>query len=127
MVDKNTLNDDLITVDDDDFDDFEVIDVNEIKDRIADIYVQKYENEKAQEAADKENKDDKKPSYELVFHSGLKEGEEPLGRVIGHTNQKKEILDVVDWFKRSKELKARGVSIPKVLSSLVNQVMVSHC
>ena len=114
MVDKNTLNDDIITVDDDDFDDFEVIDVGEIKDRIADMYVQQFENKQAKENANKNTEEKQKgPSYELVFHSGLNEGEEPLGKVIGHTRQKKELLDVIDWFKRSKELKARGVSIPK--------------
>ena len=43
----------------------------------------------------------------------LKPGEVPLGRVIGHENQKKELLSVIDWFNRSSELKARGVSIPK--------------
>ena len=53
------------------------------------------------------------PSYELVYASKLEEGEEPLGKVIGHENQKKELLAVIDWFNRSKELKARGVSIPK--------------
>ena len=53
------------------------------------------------------------PSYELVYASKLEEGEEPLGRVIGHDNQKKELLLVIDWFKRSKELKDKGVSIPK--------------
>ena len=53
------------------------------------------------------------PSYELIYASKLEEGEEPLGKVIGHENQKKELLLMVDWFKRSKELKAKGVSIPK--------------
>ena len=53
------------------------------------------------------------PSYEIIKASKLEEGEEPLSRVIGHENQKKELLSVIDWFKRSKELKARGVSIPR--------------
>ena len=52
-------------------------------------------------------------SYELVYASKLDENEKPLGRVIGHENQKKELLNVINWFKRSKELKAKGVSIPK--------------
>lgn len=51
--------------------------------------------------------------FELIYPSKLEEGEEPLGRVIGHENQKKELLSVIDWFKRSKELKAKGVSIPR--------------
>ena len=53
------------------------------------------------------------PSYEFIGASKLEEGEIPLGKVIGHENQKKELLLVVDWFKRSKELKEKGVSIPK--------------
>ena len=57
--------------------------------------------------------DKKAPSYEMISPSSLEEGETPLGKVIGHENQKKEILSVIDWFKRSKELKARGVSIPR--------------
>ena len=53
------------------------------------------------------------PTYELVYGEKLEKDEEPLSRVIGHENQKKELLLVVDWFKRSKELKEKGVSIPK--------------
>lgn len=53
------------------------------------------------------------PSYEIIYASKLKEGEEPLGNVIGHENQKKELLSVISWFKRSKELKEKGVSIPR--------------
>ena len=52
-------------------------------------------------------------SYELIYASRLKEGEKPLGKVIGHENQKKELLSVIDWFKHSKELREKGVSIPK--------------
>ena len=51
--------------------------------------------------------------YEMIYASELKEDEAPLCRVIGHESQKKELLSVVDWFKRSKQLKAKGVSIPK--------------
>lgn len=36
-----------------------------------------------------------------------------LPNVIGHDEQKKEILTVIDWFKRSEELHAKGASIPK--------------
>ena len=52
-------------------------------------------------------------SYAFFNGSRLEEGEEPLGNVIGHENQKKELLSVIDWFRRSKELKAKGISIPK--------------
>ena len=52
-------------------------------------------------------------TYHFVSPSKLEEGEEPLGKVIGHENQKKELLSVISWFKRSKELREKGVSIPK--------------
>ncbi len=51
--------------------------------------------------------------YELVHSHKLEEGEEPLSKVIGHDNQKQEILNVIKWFKNSRELKEKGVSIPK--------------
>ncbi len=59
--------------------------------------------------------DSKKESstYQLIYASKLEEDEQPLERVIGHENQKKELLSVIDWFKHSKELKEKGVSIPK--------------
>ena len=53
------------------------------------------------------------PPYELIYASKLEENEEPLSKVVGHENQKKELLSVIDWFKHSKELKEKGVSIPK--------------
>ena len=43
----------------------------------------------------------------------LQDGEIPLGKVVGHESQKKEILSVIDWFNHSKELRAKGVSIPR--------------
>ncbi len=36
-----------------------------------------------------------------------------LANIIGHAEQKKELLAIIDWFNRSEELKAKGVSIPK--------------
>ena len=51
--------------------------------------------------------------YEVVYNTRLKEGEKPLEKVIGHENQKTELLNVIEWFKHSKELKAKGVSIPR--------------
>ena len=53
--------------------------------------------------------------YSFYHGTALKEGEEPLGNVIGHENQKKELLAVIEWFKKSKELKEKGISIPKGL------------
>lgn len=52
-------------------------------------------------------------TYEFIKASKLIEGEDPLVRVVGHQNQKKELLYVIDWFKHSQELKAKGLSIPK--------------
>ena len=51
------------------------------------------------------------PCYEKIY--GYIEDAEPFENVIGHENQKKELLAVIDWFNHSKELKERGVSIPK--------------
>ena len=39
--------------------------------------------------------------------------EAPFANVVGHENQKQELLNVLDWFKRSHEFRARGVSVPK--------------
>ena len=36
-----------------------------------------------------------------------------LANIIGHAEQKKELLAIIDWFNRSEELKGKGVSIPK--------------
>lgn len=69
-------------------------------------------NELEQETVNNKQAEEVK-SYKYYDGKGLEEGEEPLGKVIGHENQKKELLSVVEWFKKSKELKAKGVSIPK--------------
>lgn len=52
-------------------------------------------------------------TYKFIEPSNLDENEKPLENVIGHENQKKEVLFVLDWFKHSKELKEKGISIPK--------------
>ena len=62
---------------------------------------------------DWKEKENGSSTYQLIHTSKLEEGEQPLGRVVGHENQKKELLSVIEWFKRSKELKEKGVSIPK--------------
>ena len=69
------------------------------------------ENNKPQQVLN--NKLKSTSSYEVICNAKLEEGEEPLGRVVGHDNQKKELLAVISWFKKSKQLKAKGVSIPK--------------
>ena len=38
---------------------------------------------------------------------------EALSNVVGHKRQKEELLNVMKWFENSKELKEKGVSIPK--------------
>lgn len=53
------------------------------------------------------------PAFKVFNYSKLKEGEKPLEKVIGHENQKKELLSVIDWFNHSKEFRSKGISIPK--------------
>ena len=64
---------------------------------------------------DLENKpkgNNNKYPYEFISPQKLNEEEQPLSRVVGHENQKKELLNVIDWFKRSRELKEKGLSTP---------------
>ncbi len=92
-------------------DDMEISDANEENETMT-----KLENVKRKLAYKEINELDTKEnveSYRYINPTKLEEGEEPLGKVIGHENQKKELLSVIDWFNRSKELKAKGVSIPK--------------
>ena len=56
---------------------------------------------------------DENPSYKIINGSKLAENETPFQNVVGHENQKKELIDVVEWFKHSKELREKGISIPK--------------
>ena len=116
MADKNTLNEDIIEeeIDFDDLEDVEPMCIEDFDEHIADIRKELFgantEETKKEEPKETNNS---QPKYELIYNHGLEEGEKPLEKVIGHANQKKELLDVIDWFKRSKELKAKGVSIPK--------------
>ncbi len=60
---------------------------------------------------DEEISENTDSSYEVIYnHDTIKSD---LSNVIGHENQKEELLRIIDWFNRSKELKARGVTIPK--------------
>ena len=52
------------------------------------------------------------PAFDVIYHFE-KDDKPPLSKVIGHENQKQELLLVIDWFKRSKELKEKGISVPK--------------
>lgn len=52
-------------------------------------------------------------SFDVIYNVNSASEEEPMKNVIGHDNQKKELLSVVEWFKKAKELKAKGISIPK--------------
>ena len=75
-------------------------------------------------------------TYEMIL-STLDEGEKPpLSEVIGHRSQKEELLLLIDWFKRSKQLKDKGVSIPKGVilfgepgngKSLLIREIIRHC
>lgn len=70
-----------------------------------------YENGKTEnEIVDSENQP---LPYTYIEPQKLKEGEKPLGNVIGHEKAKKELLLMVDWFNKSKELKEKGITIPK--------------
>ena len=54
----------------------------------------------------------KKEEFSILYHHG---GDERniFSSVVGHDNQKKELLTIIDWFNRSKELREKGLSIPK--------------
>ena len=52
--------------------------------------------ERRKEQADsKDTPADSKPAFEVIYNTKLEDGEEPLSRVIGHANQKKELLSVI--------------------------------
>ena len=51
--------------------------------------------------------------YKMYEAQSLKDGEEPLSKVCGLDDEKKELLNVVSWFKNSKELRDKGISIPR--------------
>ena len=52
-------------------------------------------------------------TYEMILPHKCDDDGDVLSAVIGHQAQKDELLLVMDWFRRSKEFKSRGVSIPK--------------
>lgn len=110
IADKNTLNDDILE-EDEDFEDF--INTLDFDSDLTSVSQDETNDDKKEETEIKQEDKTSKPGYEVIFHHGLKEGEKPLENVIGHPNQKKELLDVINWFKRSKELKKKGVSIPR--------------
>ncbi len=56
---------------------------------------------------------DKNESYHLFMPTALEEGEDPFSEVIGHENEKAELLRVIHWFNHSKELMEKGISIPR--------------
>lgn len=118
MPDKNRLNDDIIE-EDEEFEGFEEFeDLEELEPvTLEGLETLGDESQDEQSNTSQTNQNESKPEdkhgYELIYSHGLSEGEEPLANVVGHVNQKKELLNVIDWFKRSKELKAKGVSIPK--------------
>ena len=111
MPDKNEENEVIA----DEFEDFDDDFPEEIADENGFIFED--EEEKEEESNMEEIKvleeNNNQQSYKLINSSKLEEGEIPLGKVIGHDSQKEELLNVINWFKKSKELKARGVSIPR--------------
>ena len=112
MADDKNEEVEVIPNDDDDWDDdYEPVGEN---DDLGFIYDEENEEEDVEEIAMlEEEKQNNNQSFKLINGSKLEEGEEPLGKVIGHDSQKEELLNVIGWFKKSQELKARGVSIPR--------------
>ena len=107
MLDKNSVieNEDILT-DEDDYD------VDDEVCEMPDLFEEDEEPNQYNISAPAKNINSQ-TSFEVLYGHQLAEGEEPLSRVIGHENQKKEILNVIKWFKQSRELKAKGVSIPR--------------
>ena len=113
MPEKNTLNDDIIE-EEDEYEELEQLTIDDIEDIDYAIHPQIEDDDESKEETKPNNEEiNNSQSYEVIYNHGLEEGEKPLERVIGHQNQKQELLDVIGWFKRSKELKSKGVSIPK--------------
>ena len=111
MIFKHSTDDEDLMVSEEDFDE-EEFDEDEMDEQIR--MAVRHRREVIEEREDEEKNEPKKgPSFLFLDPQKLAEGEVPLSKVVGHEQQKKEILAVIDWFKRSKELKARGVSIPK--------------
>lgn len=55
----------------------------------------------------------KKESYRLIMPTPLEDREDPFSEVIGHQNEKDELLRIINWFNHSKELMEKGISIPR--------------
>lgn len=51
--------------------------------------------------------------YDLVYKSYNNQKNEPFPNVVGHKKQKEELYRVIEWFKNSKELHEKGLSIPR--------------
>ena len=74
--------------------------------------------------------------YELVYNENKKDKKELFSNVIGHDEQKKELLLVVEWFDRVKELKKKNITIPKGVilfgepgngKTLLIREIINHC
>ena len=59
------------------------------------------------------NSNNNKISYKVIEAKPYDPSKEPFSNVCGLDYQKNELLNVVNWFKNSKELKKRNLSIPK--------------
>lgn len=107
---KYYINNDYVKDEDDDYDE-ELGSDEEIDEELTEDELEKIHGKEKRRAV--LEKQENSLSFEVVYNNKLNDGEEPLGKVVGHDTQKKEILSVIEWFKHSKELKAKGVSIPR--------------
>ena len=51
--------------------------------------------------------------YDYIYKSFSKNNANPFPSVVGHKEQKEELSQVIEWFKNSKSLRERGLSIPR--------------
>ena len=75
-------------------------------------------------------------SYEMIVSKNKVDNAKPFSNVVGHEIQKRELLLILDWFKKSKELKEKGLSIPKGIilygtpgngKTLLIREIIKHC
>ena len=90
MPEKNTLNDDIIE-EEDEFEELDQLTIDDIEDIDYAIHPQIEDDDENKEEIKPNNEEiNNSQSYEVIYNHGLKEGEKPLERVIGHQNQKQE-------------------------------------
>ena len=77
-----------------------------------DEYLGDDEYQESEEETHRGDKEGGPCAYRLLTNTKPRSGEVPFGDVIGHSAQKKELLSVIEWFKRSKEYAGKGIAIP---------------